>query len=60
MKYAELHRILKQNGWIPLKGKGKGSHIKYTKDGRNYIVPYHGGQEINRSLAKKILKDLGI
>lgn len=60
MKNTELHRILSQNGWIPLHDRGKGSHIRYEKDGKRYTVPFHKGKEINDSFAKRILKELGI
>ncbi len=60
MKSTELHRIITRNGWVLLPKKGKGSHTRYTKDGRIYTVPFHKGKEIDNDFAKKILKDLGI
>ena len=45
---------------VLLPKKGKGSHARYTKDGRIYTVPFHKGKEIDNDFAKKILKDLGI
>ena len=60
MKISELHRIIRQNGWTPLPGKGKGSHVRYVKDGKIYTVPFHKSKEIDNGFAKKILKDLGI
>ena len=60
MKYSELHRIILRNGWSLLPDKGKGSHRRYTKNGRIYTVPNHGSKEIDNEMAKKILKELGI
>ena len=60
MKYSELHRIILQNGWSPLPKKGKGSHVRFTKDGRIYTVPFHKGKEVHNDFAKKILKEMGI
>ena len=40
--------------------KGKGSHVRYTKDGKVYTVPFHKGKEIGNDFAKKILKTMGI
>ena len=60
MKVSELHHIISRNGWTLLPGQGKGSHLKYEKDGKRYTVPFHKGKEINNMFAKKILKDLGI
>ena len=34
MKYAELHRLITQNGWVELPKRGKGSHKRYVKDGK--------------------------
>ncbi len=60
MKYAELHRIIRKNHWRPLPERGKGSHIRYEKDGKVYTVPFHKGKEIDDIFARKILKDLNI
>ena len=55
MKYTELHRIIVRNGWTLLPKKGKGSHVRYVKDGRIYTVPFHKGKEIGNDLANSIL-----
>ena len=60
MKYTELHKIIQRNGWTQIPSKGKGSHTRYTKDGKIYTVPFHKGKEIGNDFAKKILKDLSI
>ena len=57
MKYSELHKIITINGWKILPGKGKGSHKRYSKDGRIYTVPFHKGKELVNDFAKRILKD---
>ena len=60
MKYSELHRILKANGWVLVSVRGKGSHRIYVKDGFSYVVPFHGAKEIGNDFAKKILKEMGV
>ncbi|MBR5042090.1 MAG: type II toxin-antitoxin system HicA family toxin [Bacteroidales bacterium] len=60
MKASELHRIIRQYGWIPLPNRGKGSHVRYVKNGKIYTVPYHKSKEIDNVFAKKILKELNI
>lgn len=60
MKFTELHRLVTQNGWTLIPKKGKGSHLRYEKDGRIYTVPFHKGKEIGNDFAKQILKELGI
>ncbi|MBQ3658968.1 MAG: type II toxin-antitoxin system HicA family toxin [Bacteroidales bacterium] len=57
---TELHRIIVKNGWTPIPDRGKGSHIRYVKDGRIYTVPYHKGKEIGNDFAKRLLKAMGI
>lgn len=60
MKVTELHQIISRYGWILVKRQGKGSHLKYEKNGVRYVVPFHKGKEIPNYFARKILKDLGI
>lgn len=57
---TELHRIILRNGWIPLPYEGKGSHVRYTKDGKVYTAPFHKGKEIGNDFARRILKTMEI
>ena len=56
MKYDEVHRLVKENGWCVLRQNG--SHIIYTKEGRAYPVPYHQGKELGKGLEKKMKKEM--
>jgi predicted RNA binding protein YcfA (HicA-like mRNA interferase family) len=60
VKYTELHRLIVQNGWTELPGRGKGSHKRYEKDGRIYTVPFHKGKEIGNDFAKRIMQEMGL
>ncbi|MBR5176752.1 MAG: type II toxin-antitoxin system HicA family toxin [Bacteroidales bacterium] len=60
MKYSELHRLLRANGWVLDPTKGKGGHRVYVKEGISYVVPYHGAKEIGNDFARRILKEMGI
>ena len=60
MKFSELHRIIKANGWIESPQKGKGSHRRYTKDEKIYTVPFHQEKEIGNDFAKRLLKEMGL
>lgn len=60
MKYAELHRIIVQQGWTELPRRGKGSHKRYEKDGVIYTVPFHKGKEIGNDFAMRLLKEMNI
>ena len=57
---TELHRIIVRNGWKPIPDRGKGSHIRYVKNGKIYTVPYHKGKEIGNDFARQLLKAMGI
>ncbi|HEY4108800.1 type II toxin-antitoxin system HicA family toxin [Puia sp.] len=56
MKSSELHRRIRNSGWIHIRTVG--SHYIYEKDGRTYPVPYHGSKEIGKGLEKKIIKEM--
>jgi predicted RNA binding protein YcfA (HicA-like mRNA interferase family) len=49
MKYSELHRLIRQNGWKVVRQTG--SHIRYEKDGKAETVPFHGSKEVHFGLA---------
>jgi mRNA interferase HicA len=58
MKYSELHRRVKKAGWAHIRTEG--SHYIYSKDGKNYPVPFHGSKEVGRGLVAKIIKEMGL
>nr|WP_325190094.1 type II toxin-antitoxin system HicA family toxin [uncultured Selenomonas sp.] len=59
MRFKELDRLLKKNGWQPVRSKG--SHQHYQKDGiaKTLTVPNHPG-DINPFIVKSVLKEAGI
>jgi predicted RNA binding protein YcfA (HicA-like mRNA interferase family) len=60
MKYSELIRIVKKDGWYEVRQSG--SHIIMchpTKSG-TITVPNHGSKEVGKGLEIKILKDAGL
>ncbi len=58
MKYREFHKWIKSEGWIHIRTEG--SHYIYEKQGRRYVVPYHGAKEIGYGLKNKIIKEMGL
>ena len=61
MKYTELIRKLKRNGWIEIRQSG--GHIMKQhpdKSGIQLTVPNHSNREIGKGLQKKIMKQAGI
>jgi predicted RNA binding protein YcfA (HicA-like mRNA interferase family) len=59
MKYNELHRLIRANGWVKLRQLGT-SHVIYIKESLTYPVPDHGAKEVGKGLEKKIRKDMGL
>lgn len=58
MKYSELHRIIRRNGWLEIRQSG--SHVIYEKDEVVVPVPFHGAKEVPEGLRKKIWKQMGL
>ncbi|MDR0793081.1 MAG: type II toxin-antitoxin system HicA family toxin [Chitinophagaceae bacterium] len=58
MKYSELHRLVKKNGWIHIRTTG--SHYIYEKNGNTVPVPYHGSKEVPKGTEKAIKKQTGL
>lgn len=59
MKYNELHRLIRTNGWVKLRQMGS-SHVIYKKGLTTYPVPDHGAKEVGKGLEMKIKKDMGL
>ena len=57
MKYDELHKLIRDNGWIKIRQMGT-SHVIYGKGSRTYPVPYHRGREVGTGLEHKIRKEM--
>lgn len=58
MKYTELHKLIRKNGWLHIRTTG--SHYIYEKDGQTYPAPYHGAKEVGKGLEMKIKKKMGL
>lgn len=54
-----LIALLKANGWEHAKGRGKGDHEIYTKDGRHVTVP-HPRRDLPPGTLHQILKAAGL
>ncbi len=59
MRFKELDKLLKKNGWQPVRPKG--SHQHYRKEGvaKTLTTPNHPG-DINPFIVKSVLKEAGI
>ncbi|MDP4207662.1 MAG: type II toxin-antitoxin system HicA family toxin [Bacteroidota bacterium] len=60
MKYSELLRILKQNGWYEARQSGSHVIMKHKEKSGSITVPNHGSDEVKKGLLQAILKQTGI
>lgn len=60
MKYNDLLKLLRQNGWIEKRRKGSHIIMNNPPKDQNLIVPYHAGKEVKKGLLQSILKKAGI
>jgi len=56
MKYNELIRLLKQNGWVVVSQRGSHLKMKHPKHENILIVPNHGAKEAGTGITHAILK----
>lgn len=60
MRFREVDKILKKDGWYEVKQKG--SHHQYlhpTKTGK-VTVPEHAGKDIHPDIVKSIMNQAGL
>jgi len=60
VKYNELFRILKKNGWFEVRKKGSHVVMHHPTKPEQLTVPYHAGKEVNKGLLKALLKQADI
>jgi mRNA interferase HicA len=60
MKYSELLRILKRDGWYGIRQSGSHLIMKHPTKENQIIVPCHASKEIKKGTLVSILKDAEI
>jgi predicted RNA binding protein YcfA (HicA-like mRNA interferase family) len=60
MKYSELFRLLKKDGWIEIRQKGSHVIMKHPSKEEQLTVPYHAGKEVKKGLLTAILKQANV
>ena len=60
MKYSELIRLLKKDGWYAVRQSGSHMIMVHPVKKGQLTVPNHGAKEIGRGLELKIKKDAGL
>lgn len=56
MKYNELFRLLKKDGWFEVRQKGSHVIMKHPTKLNIIPVPYHAGKEVKKGMLQAILK----
>lgn len=60
MKYNDLFRLLKKDGWFVVRQKGSHVIMQHPKKSEQLTVPYHAGKEVKKGLLTAILKQANI
>jgi predicted RNA binding protein YcfA (HicA-like mRNA interferase family) len=60
MKYNELFRLLKKDGWFEVRQKGSHVILQHPERSEQLTVPYHSGKEVKKGLLVAILKQVNI
>ena len=60
MKYSELFRILKRDGWFEARQCGSHIVMKHKEHDNQLIVPNHSSKEVKKGLLNALLKQAGI
>lgn len=60
MKYSELFRMLKRDGWLEVRQKGSHVIMQHPLKPGQLIVPNHSAKEVKKGLLTAILKQADI
>ena len=60
MKYNELFRLLKKDGWIQIRQNGSHVILEHPIKKEQLTVPYHTSKEVKKGLLTAILKQADI
>jgi mRNA interferase HicA len=60
VKYSELFRILKKDGWFEVRQTGSHVTMQHPAKPEQLTVPYHAGKEVKKGLLSAILKQADI
>ena len=55
VKYSELFRVLKKDGWHIVRQKGSHVILKHKQKKGQLTVPFHGSKEVKKGLLNAIL-----
>jgi predicted RNA binding protein YcfA (HicA-like mRNA interferase family) len=60
VKYNELFRILKKDGWFVVRQKGSHVIMQHAAKPEQLTIPNHSGKEVKKGLLTAILKQANI
>lgn len=60
MKFSELLRILKKDGWYEIRQSGSHIIMRHPSKRNQISVPSHSSEEVKKGTLKSILKDAEI
>ena len=60
MKYNELFKLLKNEGWFEVRQRGSHIIMKHPDKIEQLTVPYHSGKEVKKGLLNAIIKQANI
>jgi predicted RNA binding protein YcfA (HicA-like mRNA interferase family) len=60
MKYSELFRLLKKDGWFEVRQKGSNVIMRHPEKSKILTIPFHARKEVKKGLLKAVLKQAGI
>jgi len=60
VKYSELFRALRRDGWYIVRQKGSHVMMKHPVKKNKIFILYHAGRDIGTGILRKIIKEAGI
>jgi len=60
VKYNELFKLLKRDGWIIIRQKGSHIILRHPVKSEQLTIPNHPGKEVKKGLLKAIMKQANI
>jgi mRNA interferase HicA len=60
MKYSELFRLLKKDGWYEVRQDGSHVIMQHPEKKDQIVVPFHAGKEVKKGLLTGVLKQAKI
>ena len=60
MKYNDLFKLLKKDGWYRVRQKGSHVIMQHPTKLEQLTVPNHAGKEVKKGLLRALLKQSGV